>query len=280
MYRTICCELWTDDKVQALSPHEKLLFLYLITNPHSHLSGIYYIPLVLIEHEVGLGRAFNGAWNGLLKGHLVQYDEVRSQVWVVNMLPYQANGQKSEKGVANHLNTLHPSSLIERFLERYPQIVSHLSTDFIRCPIGAPSLPHDTFPSPVPSSDSSSSEVKRSEFDQFWTAYPKRKQKEAARRAFEKARKHADWPGIEAVISVIEVLKTTDDWKKENGQFIPYPASWLNAGGWMDEVVSTTPREKCAWTNDEPCQDYAIPGSRYCAPHKEKLLQIQARLKS
>lgn len=39
----------------------------------------------------------------------------------------------------------------------------------------------------------------------------------------------------------------------------------------------TAPQQKCAWTNDEPCQDYAIAGSRYCASHKERLLKIQQR---
>lgn len=162
MYRTICCELWTDPKVKALSASEKLLFLYLITNPHSHMSGIYYLPTAFMQHEVGLGRGFDGAWMGLLKSELVEAHPALSQVWVVNMLPYQAKGNKSEKGVASHLNTLHASPLLERFLLRYPQIAQYLSADFIRCPIDTPSntplIPHSKLPSPVPDpvSDSSS----------------------------------------------------------------------------------------------------------------------------
>ena len=152
MYRTICCELWTDDKVQALTPHEKLLFLYLITNPHSHLSGLYYLPTILIRHEVQLGRGFDGAWKGLLTSPMVAYESARSLVWVVNMMLYQGRGQKTEKGVASHLATLHASPLLERFLLRYPQIIPYLSSDFIRCPIDTPSEGHRAFPSPVPDS--------------------------------------------------------------------------------------------------------------------------------
>ncbi len=54
MYRTICTQLWTDKKVQQLGVSGKLLFCYLITNPHSHLSGIYYLPQELITKEAGL----------------------------------------------------------------------------------------------------------------------------------------------------------------------------------------------------------------------------------
>lgn len=163
MYRTICCELWTDEKVQALSAHEKLLFLYLITNPHSHMSGIYYLPKAFIQHELNLGRGFDGVWMGLLQSGLIDADEKRSQVWVKNMLPYQARGHKAEKGVASHLYTLHSSPLLERFLAQYPQIVQYLSPDFIRCPIDTLSIPHGSSPYPVPDSDSSLSSLKSEE---------------------------------------------------------------------------------------------------------------------
>ena len=38
------------------------------------------------------------------------------------------------------------------------------------------------------------------------------------------------------ILEKLEALKTTWDWQKKNGQFIPYPATWLNAEGWEDEV--------------------------------------------
>ena len=244
MYRTICCELWTDDKVQALPPLSKLLFLYLITNPHSHMSGIYYLPHVLMEHEVGLGRGFDGAWMGLLNSKLVEEYRPLSQVWVVNMLPYQAKGNKSEKGVASHLSTLHSSPLLERFLVKYPHITQWLSSDFIRCPIDTPSNPHTKVPSSVSVPDSFLSslqseseegkECEKGEFEQFWQAYPRKVGgKKNALRAWEKAQ---DRPSIEAIVSVLERAKQTEQWKKDGGQFIPYPATWLNRGMWADDL--------------------------------------------
>ena len=66
MYRTICCELWTDPKVQSLSVPSTYLFLYLITNTHSHLSGLYYLPIPVMQLETRLGRGTDGALKGLL----------------------------------------------------------------------------------------------------------------------------------------------------------------------------------------------------------------------
>ncbi len=37
------------------------------------------------------------------------------------------------------------------------------------------------------------------------------------------------------MLSKIDQAKQTDDWRKDNGKFIPYPATWLNAKGWEDE---------------------------------------------
>lgn len=249
MYRTICCELWTDDKVQSLPPFSKLLFLYLITNPHSHMSGIYYLPRVLMEHEVGLGRGIDGAWKGLLDSRLVEEYRPLSQVWVVNMLPYQAKGNKSEKGVASHLSTLHSSPLLERFLVKYPHITQWLSPDFIRCPIDTPSNPHTKVPVPVPDSSLSSlqseseegKECEKGEFDRLWESFPKKVGKKAAQKAFQNAR---DRPNIDDLIASIQRQALSPQWTKDGGQFIPHLATWLNQGRWDDEpVIPTGPND-------------------------------------
>ena len=45
----------------------------------------------------------------------------------------------------------------------------------------------------------------------------------------------------------IEIQKTTEDWTKEKGKFIPYPASWLRGKRWEDDVkgvVCKTPEQR------------------------------------
>ena len=70
-------------------------------------------------------------------------------------------------------------------------------------------------------------------FDEFWLAYPKKKAKEAARKAWAKL-KPDETLGKEIIQAVIESAKTKD-WLKENGKYIPYPATYLNGKRWEDE---------------------------------------------
>jgi len=73
-------------------------------------------------------------------------------------------------------------------------------------------------------------------FEDFWTAYPKKKSKNDARKAWTKLRPSADL--LQTMLGAIAVQSRSRDWLKEGGQFIPYPASWLNAEGWSDVVTN------------------------------------------
>src|SRR3990170_4421346 len=53
-YKNIHEKFWTDIALRRLSIEDKYLFFYLITNPHAHLSGIYYIPDNIISTETGV----------------------------------------------------------------------------------------------------------------------------------------------------------------------------------------------------------------------------------
>ena len=71
-------------------------------------------------------------------------------------------------------------------------------------------------------------------FDEFWKAYPRRVGKDAARRAF--AKRKPDRGLLDDMLTAIDQQKQTEQWRKNRGQFIPFPATWLNRGSWEDEV--------------------------------------------
>ena len=71
-------------------------------------------------------------------------------------------------------------------------------------------------------------------FDIFWDAYPKKKSKGQAERAF--AQLKPDKQLLETMLSSIGRAKQSVDWLKDKGQYIPYPATWLRAKGWEDEI--------------------------------------------
>jgi hypothetical protein len=74
-------------------------------------------------------------------------------------------------------------------------------------------------------------------FDQFWTAYPKKMSKGRARKAFYRIKPSELL--LAKMLATIEKAKTSEDWTKEKGQYVPYPEKWLNAEGWEDEIIPT-----------------------------------------
>jgi hypothetical protein len=68
----------------------------------------------------------------------------------------------------------------------------------------------------------------------FWAAYPRKTSKDTARKAFNKI--NPDVELLQKIINAIEWQKQLPQWQKDNGQYIPYPATWLNGGRWKDEM--------------------------------------------
>ena len=71
-------------------------------------------------------------------------------------------------------------------------------------------------------------------FDFFWKEYPKKVAKQDAVKAWKKLK-----PDDDLVVKVLEGLsrwKESDEWKRNNGQYIPHPATWINGKRWEDEV--------------------------------------------
>lgn len=76
------------------------------------------------------------------------------------------------------------------------------------------------------------------DFLAFWQTYPKRVGKDAASKAWAKRRN--DMPEIKVLLSTLERQKQSDQWRKDGGQFIPNPATWINQGRWADGEDSAT----------------------------------------
>lgn len=69
-------------------------------------------------------------------------------------------------------------------------------------------------------------------FDAFWAAYPKKVGKDAAKKAFDKRK--PDGKLLDDMLRAVAKQKQMPGWIKDNGQFVPNPATWLNQGRWMD----------------------------------------------
>lgn len=118
---------------------------------------------------------------------------------------------------------------------KYPaQLDTFLQADASRCVQVHADVPGHPDTDTDLSSLNSSLNSSESEFEQFWKAYPRRSGgKKNAWKAWGKA---TDKPPLADLLSAIDRAKQTEQWKRDGGQYIPYPATWINRGMWDDDI--------------------------------------------
>jgi hypothetical protein len=67
------------------------------------------------------------------------------------------------------------------------------------------------------------------EFEKFWEAYPKKTAKGSAYKSWK-----TNKPRLDDVLKTLTWQIKSPDWVKENGKYIPYPATYLNQRRWED----------------------------------------------
>lgn len=91
----------------------------------------------------------------------------------------------------------------------------------------------ETVPVTVPSSGPSSEPaILGIAFDQFWSIYPRKVGKEAARKAWMKACRKT------APLTILAGAERYRDDRTRVPQYTAHPTTWLNAGRWADEDVA------------------------------------------
>ena len=105
-----------------------------------------------------------------------------------------------------------------------------------RCPqIGHAPVPRifgeanygDTPPSPVTDM-----------FEEFWQAYPKKVGKGYAQECFKRIKPTRKL--LDTMLEAIAKQKKSDMWKRDKGQYIPNPSTWLNQKRWEDDLDGET----------------------------------------
>lgn len=190
--------------------------------------------------------------------------DARPAILKARLFPLKAN--VTEKNVEQTLNRLATAGLVSTYTvkdkpilqlltwEKHQQIrnskskypgmdeADQMSTD-ISCnqlksdEINCPRNPIQSNPNPNPNPTrgrASAAKPLDPLFDQFWSVYPKKVAKEAARKAFDKLKPDDDLLG--AMLKAIEQHKRSDQWARDGGQFIPNPTTWLNQKRWEDEI--------------------------------------------
>lgn len=126
-YGKVSPHFWTGTTGKKLrsSPEAVIVALYLMTSPHANMLGLYYMPLLYVSHETGLG--FEGASKGLrsaCEAGFCSYDETSEMVWVHEMARFQvADSLKPAdnrcKSVQKDYDSLPSNPFLMGFFDRY-----------------------------------------------------------------------------------------------------------------------------------------------------------------
>jgi len=86
MYRVVASEFWTDPKTSRMTFEEKALYLYLLTNMHTTLSGCYPLAVDQVAYECRINLEKAGELMAALrdKYQVIDYDIENEEILIPN----------------------------------------------------------------------------------------------------------------------------------------------------------------------------------------------------
>jgi len=256
--------VWTKSRFRNLSDDERLLILYLVTCPHATQAGLFRLPPGYACDDLQWSpNRYEKALNGLIEEGLVKFDQANGIILNPNQMkkfPPQNGNQVA--GIIGKLKEVPTTPLLNDLAD----IVANIDRDYISqlsCylserlgnrletvskGLGDPETETGAQTETGDQGCCRSSSLKQEQiarFNVFYAAYPKKKAKKEALQAWKTL---APENGLfETIIAAVAKQKRSDDWTRENGRFIPNPASWLNGRRWEDEIETSPLKRKSTW---------------------------------
>lgn len=237
-YQKIHSQLWHDEKICRLSDNAKLLFLYILSCPHSNSIGIFVLKKGYICSDLDWNtRQLKNPFEELIAKNLILYDETVNLLCIPGHLKHNPiENENQAKAASKNIQALPLSSLYQRVLKLlhkpYHKQLRELLQEQYREQIPEPET--ETLQKTETETERRNiTETKG--FEQFWKVYPRKKSKGQAEKAWNKIK--PDESLLKIILGKIDCACKSSDWTKDNGVYIPHPATWLNAKGWEDEYI-------------------------------------------
>ncbi|MHB1948752.1 MAG: conserved phage C-terminal domain-containing protein [Gammaproteobacteria bacterium] len=129
-YAKVPAQFWINEqgrKIRKLGTEAQLISLYLFTNSHATMIGVYYLPITLIAHETCLSQdEANKGLADLCNIGFCSYDEITEYVWVHEMASEQIGlhlkpNDNRVKSVNEIVSSLPPLPFLNEFYSKYSQ---------------------------------------------------------------------------------------------------------------------------------------------------------------
>ena len=244
-FRKIDPRIWNDAKFRALSDHGKLAFLMLLTHPSMTSLGAMRGTIGGLAEELGWSaEAFREAFQEALSKGMVEHDQKACLIAVPNFVKYNApESPNVVRAWLGALDLLPECELKTRVVARARGFAEGMGKGFLEAfaeafakamPNKEPEPEPKKKNTPKPPRSSAGADSLPDGFEQFWAAYPAKKAKPAAVKAW--AKLHPDEQMQAEILAAIERERRSEQWTRDGGRFIPHPTTWLNQRRWEDEV--------------------------------------------
>lgn len=249
-YRKVETRIHADEKYRKLSDRGKLLFLTVLTHENmTSLGAMKAYPAAMAAELNWTLKQYDDAFAECAKVRILAADPFCGFLWAVNFLRY--NPPENPNVVAGWSKALDKipecklrNELIDQvraYLEPFPD---GYRNRFGTVPKPLPSQEPEQEPEPEPDKKRASSKDAGEGFAEFWSAYPRKVGKGKATEAW--ANSHGKRPPLADILAAIEEAKSSHQWTKDNGQFIPNPATWLNQSRWDDSLPGSSGKKQTA----------------------------------
>ena len=260
--RSVNTSFWSDPFIEGLTPDEKLLFLYLITNEKTNMLGIYEVSLNKISFETGIIKSkITKAFERFEEAQKIRYED--NYVILLNYLKNQKFNTNMKKSAIDAYNDL-PKSLINSDIE-VSKVNPSEGFETLCKGFGMVRKVEVEDEVEIKEEVEAKVELKKGgcispkDFDYFWSLYPKKKAKGQALTDWGKLCRKGIAPKLAEIEKAVAEQKDTLQWKKEKGQYIPNASTWLNNSRWLDD-----PKEMNADYSSKPKkEDTAVDQDDY-----------------
>lgn len=186
--------------------------------------------------------------------HLISTNEITTKptkagtlITVVNWENYQVEDDAGNQDINQHTNRQ-----LTRCQPDTNQIITTYQPDINQISTTNKNDKNDknNIYTPLTPLEGEGASVHNQRFEIWWKEYPKKVAKQYALKAWMRIK--PDKALFEKMLKALAEQKQSEQWRRDNGKYIPNPATWLNGGYWDNESA-------------QPVQQ--IPGQKQTAAH-------------
>jgi hypothetical protein len=255
-YGKVSPQFWIGETGRKLrgDANAQVLALYLMTCPHSTMTGVFHCPVIYMAHETGMSS--EGALKALARLSEVgfcEYDDTSETVFVIRMAAYQIGeslkpSDNRVAGLRAEVRRMPETRMKSRFLGVYGVAFGLIDEAEITSPSEAPSKP-------LPSQEQEQEQEKKKKtssdksdmtpgFVRFWQAWPKSDRKVAKAECAKRWQNRGLEQNADRIVAHVEAMGRSKQWRDG---FEPAPLTYLNQRRWEDEAQSGPPARSEWW---------------------------------